>query len=128
MSYYELPAFIVRELAEMADCNRPSTSEGASFLQRVYADVRSRVEDLEATPDGIDAGDFAFEIADSAVPVYYDEQIAVISDLKLYQARVDELGECETLSDAMAAALYDTAHNLIHALVRKVETHEAAPW
>lgn len=130
---YELQQYSAIDLAALADVGRPDhqNSPGARFLLGVADSVRDQVDDLDATPGSTPedvAGNFAFEIADSAVPVYYAEQIEVISDLQLWSARVDEMGECETLSDAMTSAIYDTAHNLVFALVRNVVEHEDQPF
>lgn len=126
---YELQKYTVAELAEMVGCNRPATptSAGAHFLLGIYSNVQERIEE-DYDGDENSVLDFVGEMADSAIPIYYVEQIELILDLHLWHARVDELGECETLANAMTAAIYDTANSLVFALVRKVVQHEDAPW
>lgn len=123
---YELPKYTVAELARLQELCLPDNqnSPGASFLTSVYDSVAEYAEDGGQAH----VEDLAGEIADQAVPTYFVEQLDVIRDLQLWHAPVNEIGEPNTLADAMAYALYETAFQLAHTLASKVEEREDVPW
>lgn len=108
------------QLARMAGCSDPDSdsSPGAQFLNSIESDVLERIEDNDGQWDD----DYAYEIADNAVPIYTYNLWTTFVDLGAWAEDPTELGNDGSDMEASArVCLYMIANRLAYAVAAEHE-------
>lgn len=121
-----LPNMDAIELADIAGLVRPGNDRAHNWLLSCYSCVEDAIESGAESED--DLVEYIPEYADGIVPAYYYDQWELIGDLQLWHEDVSSWGECDTLQDAMARAIYEAGSRVMYALASRIIETEDVPW